>query len=389
LGVTTRDDDIEFDFFEEPATQEASQRSLRRPTRTGNGDDGGTGGPRRPLRAPTGFTPLLRLIGLVAFAILVVVLLVFWVQGCREDSERAAYQDYMTGVAGVASDSESIGRDLRELLTTPALKQSDVNRRLGGLVDRQQLGVDSAENLDPPGAMTVPHEDLISALQFRVSGLRGLQDAFDQTKARPADESGEAGRLLAAQAQRLVASDVVWEDLFQAAAVRELTRQDIRGVDVPSSQFVQTADFATQRTFAQIWQRIRGAATGGTPTGLHGTGIAGVKVMPSGQQLTAGSEPTTIQASTDLAFEVSVTDTGDGQEVGIEVTLTIPKQPESIVKKQTIDIIEPGETKTVTFRNFPTLPFGEEVNLRVDVKPVPGETNTGNNTVEFPVNFSI
>jgi hypothetical protein len=71
------------------------------------------------------------------------------------------------------------------------------------------------------------------------------------------------------------------------------------------------------------------------------------------------------------------------------VQLTIPKQPKSIVKKQTIDIIEPGETKTVTFRNFPTLPFGEKVQMRVDVKPVPGETNTGNNTAEFPVFFSI
>ena len=387
--MTTRDDDIDFDFFEEPATQEASQRTLRRPTRPGNGDDGRPRGPRRPLRGPTGLTPLLRLIGLVAFAILVVVLLVFWVQGCREDSERTAYRDYMTDVGDVAGASDDIGRDLRELLTTPALKQADVDQRLGGLVQRQQLGVDTAQNLDPPGAMSVPHEDLVRALQFRVSGLRGLADVFDQTKARDPDEATEVGLLLAAQAQRLVASDVVWEDLFQAPAVQELSRKDITGVDVPASRFVQTADFATQRTLTQIWQRIRGAAAGGTPTGLHGTGIAGVRVLPSGRQLTPGGDPTTIPTSTDLEFEVSVTDTGDGQEVGIEVTLTIPKQPESIVKKQTIDIIEPGETKTVTFRNFPSLPFGEEVNLRVDVKPVPGETNTGNNTVEFPVNFSL
>jgi len=71
------------------------------------------------------------------------------------------------------------------------------------------------------------------------------------------------------------------------------------------------------------------------------------------------------------------------------VQLTIPKQPKSIVKTETIELIDAGETKTVTFSGFPTLPFGEKVNLRVDVKPVPGETNTGNNTVEFPVFFSI
>ena len=382
--MTTRDDDIEFDFFEESATQEASQR---RPDRGGDGSP--PRGPRRPLRAPTGFTPLLRLVGLVAFAILVVVLLVFWIQGCREDSERDAYQDYMTEAGDVAEASESIGRDLQELLTTPGIKQADVDQRLGGLIQRQQSDVDRAQGIDPPGALRLPHEDLVEALQFRVSGLRGLSEVFNQTKGNAADDAPEAGRLLAAQAQRLVASDIVWEDLFRAAAIAELRRKDITGVEVPQSQFVTTADFATQRSLTPIWQRIHGASTGGTPTGLHGTGIAGVRVLPSGKSLTAGSEPTTIQASTDLAFEVSVTDTGDSQEVGVEVTLTIPKQPESIVKKQTIDIIDPGETKTVTFRNFPTLPFGEEVNLRVDVKPVPGETNTGNNTIEFPVFFSI
>jgi hypothetical protein len=382
--VTTRDDDIDFDFFEEPATQEASQR---RPNRGGDGSP--PRGPRRPLRPPTGFTPLLRLVGLVAFAILVVVLLVFWVQSCREDSERDAYQDYMTQAGDVAEASESIGRDLQELLTTPGIKQADVDQRLGGLIQRQQSDVDRAQGIDPPGALRLAHDDLVEALQFRVSGLRGLSEVFSQTKGNAADDAPEAGRLLAAQAQRLVASDIVWEDLFRAAAVEELRRKDITGVQVPESQFVTTADFATQRSLTPIWQRIHGASTGGTPTGLHGTGIAGVRVLPSGKSLTAGSEPTTIQASTDLAFEVSVTDTGDSQEVGVEVTLTIPKQPESIVKKQTIDIIDPGETKTVTFRNFPTLPFGEEVNLRVDVKPVPGETNTGNNTIEFPVFFSI
>jgi hypothetical protein len=288
-------------------------------------------------------------------------------------------------VRNVAEQSENIGTQLASTLTRPEIRQAQLIRTMDGYAQQhEQLG-GTAQRFDPPGPLRVQQAQLVEALQFRVSGLRGLADGF---RARTRDAT-RAGELLSAQSRRLIASDVVWEDLFQAPAVQELSRKDITGVDVPASRFVQTADFATQRTLTQIWQRIRGAAAGGTPTGLHGTGIAGVRVLPSGRQLTAGGDPTTIPTSTDLEFEVSVTDTGDGQEVGIEVTLTIPKQPESIVKKQTIDIIEPGETKTVTFRNFPSLPFGEEVNLRVDVKPVPGETNTGNNTVEFPVNFSL
>jgi hypothetical protein len=386
--VSTRDDDIEFDFFEEPATQEASsQRTLRRPLRP-SGGNGGDDGPRRPFRTPSGFTPLLRLVGLVAFAILVVVLLVFWVQGCRDDQKQQAYQDYMADVGQIADSTAGIGRDLAEVLTTPGLKQADVVQRLNGLVQQQQQNLQRAQGLDPPGPMLDAHDHLLEAQQFYVNGIQGLSDVFRQTAGENADKATEAGELLADQARRLIAGDIIYSDLFRETATAELRRQDISGVEVPELQFVQDPDLATQETMTPIWSRVHGASTGGTPTGVHGSGIAGVRVLPSGQQLSAGTE-TTITASTDLAFEVSVKNTGESQEVGVEVQLTIPKQPNSIVKKQTIELIDAGETKTVMFRDFPTLPFGEKVNLRVDVKPVPGETNTSNNTVEFPVFFSV
>jgi hypothetical protein len=382
--VSTRDDDIEFDFFDETQEAPAGDRTARR----SSGEDGdGPRGPRRPsFRAPTGFTPLLRLIGLVAFAILVVVLLVFWVQSCQSDKKRDAYRDYLASVARISQTSDGVGRDLGELLTTPGLKQADLDDRLTGLVQNEQLDLDRARRLDPPGPLRPAHERMLQALEYRVGGLRGLADVFEQTKG--SKDATQAGALLAAQAERLLASDIVWADSFRSPTLVVLKDEDINGVEVPDSQFVQTPDLVSQRSMTPIWQRIHGASTGGTPTGVHGNGIAGVKVLPSGKQLVAGQE-TTIQASTDLGFEVSVTNSGDSLESGVEVQLTIPKQPKSIVKTETIDLIDSGETKTVTFTGFPTLPFGEKVNLRVDVKPVPGETNTGHNTVEFPVFFSI
>ena len=109
---------------------------------------------------------------------------------------------------------------------------------------------------------------------------------------------------------------------------------------------------------------------------------------PPGRTLAPDTE-TTIKASTDLAFDVSVKNTGDNQEVRIEVTLTIPKGTTPIVKKQTIDILDIGETKTVTFKDFPDPPFGEKTSVQVSVKPVQGEQNTANNSAEYPVIFSL
>ena len=116
--------------------------------------------------------------------------------------------------------------------------------------------------------------------------------------------------------------------------------------------------------------------------------LAYVKVLPSGQQLSPSTE-TTIVTSTDLAFEVGVTNSGENQEVRLEVTLTIPKDTTPIVKKGTIDLIDPGETKSITFKDFPEVPFGEKTTVQVSVKPVAGEQNTTNNSAEYPVVFSL
>lgn len=385
--MSEREPDFEFDFFEEPETREAQggERTLRRPL------GGGPRGPRRsdrpPLRPGGGLAPLLRLVGLVASAILIVVLLVLWVQSCQEDQRRNAYRDYITDVSAVARESERIGRRLNDVLTTQAIQPAELDTQLAGLVDQQGIAIEQAAGLDPPGPLRAAHESLIRALEFRERGLDGLAAAFVRT--RGTDDAPAAGALLVSQAQRLVASDVIWDDLFKEPAIAELRDQDVSGVEVPDSNFVQTPDLASTRTIVPIWQRINGVpAAGGTGAGLHGNGIGSVTVLPANTQLSASAE-NAIVASTDLAFRVAVENTGDNQEVDVEVTLTIQQTPTPVTKTQTIDLINPGETKNVVFRNFPSLDFGEPRTLRIDVAPVPEEENTTNNSAEYRVIFSF
>ena len=139
---------------------------------------------------------------------------------------------------------------------------------------------------------------------------------------------------------------------------------------------------------ALVLQRIRGASTGGTVTGLHGTNIVSVKALPGGQTLTAGSL-NTVTATTDLAFAVTVTDSGNFQEVQIPVTLTIEKSGSPIVQTLPIQLINPGEQKVVTFTNLGSVPFATQTTVKVDVKPVAGEANKTNNSAQYPVIFSL
>jgi hypothetical protein len=383
--VTTRDEDIlDFDFFgedEPPSWDEPRERPPgpprdRPPRRRG---------PR--IGPPGNLTPLIRLVALISLAILIVVLLVVWVEGCTTNQKNDRYAAYMAEIGGIGSASARLGQELATTLLAPAPKLEDLDAKLGGYVQTAEGQVANAEAVDAPGPLHTAHEGAIEALQFRVNGLRGLRTALQETA--DATDASVAGGELALQTQRFLASDLLWTDSFRTPAEAVLQAENIQ-VDggIPNSDFIATDDLATPEALAAIWQRIQGAAEGGTPQGLHGSGISYVKALPSDQVLSSETE-TTILVTDELSFEVGVEDTGDAQEVQIKVTLTIPKTPEPIVQTKTIPLIDPGETVPLPFKVGTLVPFGETVSLKVDVDPVPGETNTGNNTAEYPVIFSL
>jgi hypothetical protein len=377
-------DDIEFDFFDEPDEETVTQRRRAvRPQRPQSR------GPRGPIAPPGGLTPLLRLVGLIAAAILVVVLVIFWVQGCQNDSKVSAYKNYMADATKIAQASQTVGRNLNDLLTTPGIKLTELESKLESFAQQEQQDLARAQALNPPGHMRPAHQHVIESLQLRISGLRGLADAFRKTA--PMRDSDLAGRVLAEQALRLVASDVIWDDLFKTPAAQILNQQGVHGVAVPDSNFVQNQDLATAATFAAIVKALKGASTGGSSStgGLHGTGIESVTALPGATPLSTSSE-TTVTASTSLAFDVAVKNTGDNLERRIAVKLTIEKSGSPIVQTQTIDIINKGETKHVIFRNIDTTGvFGTPTHVKVDVGLVPGEANSKNNSYTYPVLFSL
>jgi hypothetical protein len=377
------DDDIQFDFFEdEAATAEApaapSRTRLRRPVT-----------PRRRVGRPRGVGPLLRLLLLIAFVVFLVVVFGLLIQSCSSASKHDAYARYMDDVGKLATQSTANGKSLSTVLTTPGLSVAQIETRLRGLSDQEQQNVTAAENLNPPGRLRDENQHLVEALQLRVSGIDGLASTFQKTAGSKSTTADSA--LLAAQGLRLTASDVVWDDLFKANAVAQLQHDGVSGVNVPDSHFVASPDLMTAHSMALVLQRIRGAATGSPAPGLHGTDIGTVTAQPGGQVLSASSL-TTVTATTDLTFTVVVENGGDSQEVQIPVTLTIDRpqaQGGPIVRTQRIDVINPGESKTVSFGNLGQVPFASQTTVRVDVKAVPGETNTANNSYSYPVIFSL
>jgi hypothetical protein len=379
--VDPRDDDLQFDFFEdEPATTEVQPRT-RLPRRGGRG----TGMGRGVAPPPHGLTPILRLVALLALVVGLLVIFGLVLQSCASTSKHDKAANYMNKVGTIAKSSEDVGTGVANTLITPGAKATELANKLGNYADQERQNVKAAQDLTPPGYLRDQHQQMIEALQLRVSGVQGLSDTFARN---PASKTAGEAAVLSEQADRLLASDVVWDDLFKDPAAAQLKHEGISGVTVPDSNFVQNRDLTTARSMALLLTRLRGTAAGGTPTGLHGTNIVETKTLPGGQTLSQ-TQTNTVVATTGLAFVVTIQDSGDSQEVGIKVTLTIDKPNGAIVKTETLQLINPGQTKSVTFDNLGQVPFAQKTTVHVDVAAVPGEHNTANNKASYPVIFSL
>ena len=250
----------------------------------------------------------------------------------------------------------------------------------------------TAREVDAPGPLRVEHDHLIEVLQLRASGsqpaCRRLPADCDRSKREPRPDGSSPTRR-----RLLVASDVNWDFYFKEPTQRELAepehprhrrRARLEHLFEPRSREHGGDD---GRLAA-----VHGAATGGDarrrprqrPRVRHG---------PSRQQAArsgGAASDNEITASTDLAFQVVVEDSGDFQEFNVRVTLTIQKSPRPIVLRKKIDVINAGETKTVTFTDIDINGlFGLPTTLKVDVAPVPGEKTTSNNSAEYRVIFSL
>ncbi|MGH2970862.1 MAG: hypothetical protein ACRDNM_07450 [Gaiellaceae bacterium] len=376
---TYDDDNIEFDFFDEPETEEAP-RPRRRPRRERSG-------PPRPPSPPTGLVPLARLVGLIAIAIAIVVAFVFWVGACQGKSTHDQYASYATSVRTVAASSDALGREFASKLVSGGLKQADLEQSLQQYAQQEQQEYDQAQQIRPPGPLRQIHEQLVDAIELRAKGLAALGDALAQWTSKNTSTTIDS---LAAQADLLTASDVVWEQLYRVPATQQLKTEGVTGVVIPKSSFVPNTELISARSFGVLLNNMKGASTGGTPSGLHGSQLVSVVANPGATALST-STATTVKVSADLAFAATVEDSGNFQQNGVVVHLTITAGSATIKRSQTIQTIAPKTQQTVSFGNFnlPTAAFGNRATVRVDVAPVPGETNTSNNTASYTVFFTL
>ena len=373
------DSDIEFDFFDDLETDESPPAPGRQRAQRPPGPP-----PKRPEHR--GLPPAARLAGLIAFGILIVVLLVLWVQSCSGSSTKSSYSAYLAKVGVLAHDSTQLGSSLSQAIATPGITAPQLASKVETLAGQQQSDVGVAQKLKAPRGLADPNASMIEALQFRVAGLSGLARAMRAGAGSTKVTQTSTG--LGSQGQRLVASDVIWQDRFRQATLAKVSQQNITGLTIPSSVFAEDG-IDSQSFWSPVVQRLNGNTTsGGTSGQLIGTELLGTTVLPKGTQLSP-TQLNTIVDSPDLGFVVSVKNSGDVQVASVQVTITLKQSPKPISATQTISLINPGQTQTATFKNLPQPAFVTRTTLVVDVQPVKGEKNVSNNSTSYPVIFSF
>jgi hypothetical protein len=317
------------------------------------------------------------------------------VRDCQRSQLESSYTNYLNEVAAVVSQSAEQGKQLRQVMANArGDKPPQLRQKILAVAGDARTLVERARELNPPGALASPQRSLVTALEYRVTGLSTLGQNLPALL-QSNDQAFKANGI-AEPMQRFLASDVIYADSFVGPATQALEKDDITGIEVPKGQpFLPNPALATAdgaRGLIPNLQRRSPAGSGDQGGGnLRGTSLVSTEALPSETRLTT-DRAQSVQASDQLKWRIAVENGGDFNETGIVVkaTFSYPGSPtEADVKETQIDSIESGATTTVEIPGPTTPVFGEQGSLRIEIEPVPGETNTDNNAAEYPVNITL
>jgi hypothetical protein len=319
--------------------------------------------------------------------VIVLILLVLLVRSCFNARKENAIKDYANDSAELLRASKVEGDGLFQLLQGQggADQATSIINQLNGYRSESASLVDRANRLDVPGDLNDAQDELISVLELRRDGLAKITDAL---RVALGDENRRQGTTdVAVQMQVFLASDVVDTLRFRRDLYDVLNNEDLSAPQLPKNGFVPDVEWLQPDFVADQVNALRtGTGGGGTATpGLHGNGIAAVSL--GGVALAPGGSAS-VTLSEDLAFEIQVQNQGENTENDVTVTVTVGDGGDADARDKTIDTIAPGEIQTVTIPLDKQPATGQNVPIKVEVKPVPGEQKTDNNTQESSVIFT-
>lgn len=304
--------------------------------------------------------------------LILLILLVLGVKGCLDARANRELSDYARNVAQIVEETQQTSKsffgkleDPGTLSVTDFVDQVEADR---SAIDTYASRIDS---LGTPGDMSDAQSNLELAYQLRANALDEIADKMPTALGDAGAEKAMAG--IAKQMQKLLAADVIYEQVVRPEVDGVLASNGISDSDLPKSTFLPDEKWLEESTVSEALGGLSGASGTATP-GIHGTELSGVSV--NGSELIEGA-PVTVTGEEGVEVEVSVQNQGESTESGVTVSVTV----EGNTIEGEIDEIAVGEIGSTTIPLTPA-PSGE-VTLEVEVEPVPGEKVTENNEATY------
>lgn len=305
--------------------------------------------------------------------LILLILIVLGIKGCLDARANRELSDYARNVSQIVEETQQTSKaffgkleDPGNLSVTEFVDQVDADR------SAMATYADRIDELGTPGDMSRAQDNLELAYELRLS-------AMDEIAAKMPTALGDAGAekattAIAKQMQKLLAADVIYEQVVRPEVDGVLASNGVSDSDLPKSSFLPDEKWLEESTVSDA---LAGLGGGGAATpGVHGLGLIGVSV--NGSELVEGAA-TTVSGEEGVEVEVTIQNQGESTENGVTVSVTY----EGNTLEQEIDEIAAGEEQTVSIALTPA-PSGE-VTLEVEAEPVAGEQVTENNEASYTV----
>jgi hypothetical protein len=304
--------------------------------------------------------------------LVLLILIVLGVKGCLDARANRELSDYARNVAQIVEETQQTSKTFFERLEDPGsasvtdfVDQVNADR---SAVDTYATRID---DLSAPGDMSSAQSNLELSYQLRAGAMDEIAEKMSTALGDAGAEKAMAG--IAKQMQKLLASDVIYEQVVRPEVDGVLAANGISDSDLPESTFLADEKWLEESTVSDALGAVSGGSTTST-SGLHGTGLTSVSVNTT--ELIEGA-PTTIAGAEGIEVEVSVQNQGESTENGVNVAVTY----EGNTVKGEINELPAGEIGTAVIPLTPA-PSGE-VTLEIEVEAVDGESVTENNEATY------
>jgi hypothetical protein len=327
---------------------------------------------------------MVRRVVLAVVVVVAIVLIAVLVNSCEVSARNSALKDYNNNVAAINAQSISTGQTFFGLLAGSKSNPTSLQNSLNEVSNQAGNELKKARGINVPDEVKGAQTNFVLALQMRSDGIKNITSQVPP--ALQSQTSQGAVNTIAGEMARFYASDVTYKDytvpqIIGALRAAGITVGGLGGQQVNSSQFLPSIEWLNPSYVASQLNVTLPTSAQPVSPGTHGHSLNTVSV--GGSTLTTGAT-NSIPSSPAPTFTLSFDNSGQNTENNVICRVVVKG---SKVSGQTVvPQTKPGQSYTCNVTLNGTPPSGSQT-VTAEIAPVPGEKNTANNFLTFPVDF--